>query len=105
MLIKFLQTAEEKPELAKAKVTEEADDVEAAERAAGILNQVAEVIKDVLGLSEEEFNQFLEELYIPECDKKTFTCILEKNLKKKIQIKINVILHLDLVKLVNLAEM
>ena len=26
-------------------------------------------------------NQFLEELYIPECDKKTFTCILEKNLK------------------------
>lgn len=57
-------TAEERPELEKAEGTEEATDVEAAERAAGILNQVAEVIKDVLGLSEEEFNQFLEELGI-----------------------------------------
>ena len=59
-----LQTAEEKPELAKAKVTEEADDVEAAERAAGILNQVAEVVKELLGISDEELNQMLEQLGI-----------------------------------------
>ncbi len=57
-------TAEEKPELAKAEGTEEATDVEAAERAAGILNQVAEAVKDLLGLSEEELNQFMEELGI-----------------------------------------
>lgn len=57
-------TAEEKPELAKNEKTEEATDTEAAERAAGILNQVAEVVKDVLGLSEEELNQFLEQLGI-----------------------------------------
>lgn len=57
-------TAEEKPELEKAESTKEASDVEAAERAAGILNQVAEAVKDVLGLSDEELNQFLEELGI-----------------------------------------
>ena len=55
-------TAEEKPELTKAEGKEEATDVEAAERMAGILNQVSEVIKDILGLSEEELNQFLEQL-------------------------------------------
>ena len=59
-----LQTAEEKPELKKADVTEEADAVEAAERAAGILNQVAEAVKDLLGLSDEELNQMLEQLGI-----------------------------------------
>ena len=59
-----LQTAEEKPELAKAKVTEEADDVEAAERAAGILNQVAEAVKELLEISDEELNQMLEQLGI-----------------------------------------
>lgn len=58
------QTAEEKPELKKADVTEEADAVEAAERAAGILNQVAEAVKDLLGLSDEELNQMLEQLGI-----------------------------------------
>ena len=57
-------TAEEKPELKKAEVTEEADDTEAAERAAGILNQVAEAVKDLLGLSAEELNQMLEQLGI-----------------------------------------
>ena len=57
-------TAEEKPELTKADGTKEADDVEAAERAAGILNQVAEAIKDILELSEEELNQFMEQLGI-----------------------------------------
>ncbi len=57
-------TAEEKPELKKAESTEEATDTEAAERAAGILNQVAEVVKEMLGLSEEELNRFLEELGI-----------------------------------------
>lgn len=57
-------TAEEKPELEKAEGKEEATDVEAAERAAGIINQVAEAVKDILGLSDEELNQFLEELGI-----------------------------------------
>jgi len=61
-----LQTAEEKPELKKAEVTEEADDVEAAERAAGILNQVAEAVKELLGISDEELNQMLEQLGITE---------------------------------------
>jgi len=55
-------TAEEKPELTKAEGKEEATDVEAAERVAGILNQVAEAVKDILGLSDEELNQFLEQL-------------------------------------------
>lgn len=59
-----LQTAEEKPELAKAKVTEEADDVEAAERAAGVLNRVSEAVKELLGISDEELNQMLEQLGI-----------------------------------------
>ncbi len=59
-----LATAEEKPELTKAQVTEEADDIEAAERAAGILNQVAEAVKELLGLSDEEFSQMLEQLGI-----------------------------------------
>ena len=59
-----LQTAEEKPELKKAEVTEEASDVEAAERVAGILNQVAEAVKELLGISDEELNQMLEQLGI-----------------------------------------
>ena len=59
-----LQTAEEKPELKKTEVTEEASDVEAAERAAGILNQVAEAVKELLGISDEELNQMLEQLGI-----------------------------------------
>ena len=59
-----LQTTEEKPELKKAEVAEEADDIEAAERAAGILNQVVEVVKDLLGISDEELNQMLEQLGI-----------------------------------------
>lgn len=61
-----LQTAEEKPELEKAEVTEEAGDIEMAERAAGILNQVVEVVKDLLGISDEELNQMLEQLGITE---------------------------------------
>lgn len=61
-------TAEEKPELKKAEGTEEATDVEAAERVAGILNQVMEVVKDVLGLSEEQLNSFMEELGIAQVD-------------------------------------
>ena len=56
--------AEEQPELGKAEVTEEATDVEAAERVAGVLNQIMEVIKEVLGLSEEELNGFMEQLGI-----------------------------------------
>jgi len=59
-----LATAEEKPELKKAEGTEEAGDIEAAERAAGILNQVAEAVKELLGLNDEELNQMLEQLGI-----------------------------------------
>ncbi len=57
-------TAQDKPELNKAEVKEEATDVEAAEKAAGLLNQIAEVVKELLGLSEEELNQFMEQLGI-----------------------------------------
>lgn len=60
-------TAEEKTEL-KQTETKEATDTEAAERAAGVLNQVAEAVKDVLGLTEEELNAFLEELGITNLD-------------------------------------
>jgi len=56
-------TAEEKTEL-KQTENKEATDTEVAERAAGVLNQVAEAVKDVLGLTEEELNAFLEELGI-----------------------------------------
>ena len=59
-----LSTKAENPELKNANVTQEADDVEAAERAAGILNQVTEAVKDVLGLSDEELQQMLEQLGI-----------------------------------------
>lgn len=61
-------TAEEKPELKKAEGAEEATDVEAAERAAGILAQVTEAVKELLGLSEEQLNAFMEELGITELD-------------------------------------
>ena len=57
-------TAEEKPELTKAESKEEATDVEAAERVAGILNQITEAIKEILGVTDEELNQFLEQLGI-----------------------------------------
>lgn len=57
-------TAQDKPELNKAEGKEEATDVEAAEKAAGLLNQIAEVVKELLGLSEEELNQFMEQLGI-----------------------------------------
>ena len=59
-------TAEEKPELKKAEGADEATDVEAAERAAGILAQVTEVVKEILGLTEEQLNAFMEELGITE---------------------------------------
>lgn len=63
-----MATTEEKPELQKAEGTEEATDVEAAERAAGLLNQVVEAVKEILGLGEEELNQFMEELGITNLD-------------------------------------
>ena len=59
-----LSTKEGKAELKKTDVTQEADDIEAAERVAGVLNQVAEAVKDVLGLSDEELQQMLEQLGI-----------------------------------------
>ncbi len=57
-------TAEEKPELTKAEGAKEATDVEAAERAAGILAQVTEVVKDILDLTDEQLSSFMEELGI-----------------------------------------
>ena len=57
-------TAEEKPELIKAEGSKEATDVEAAERAAGILAQVTEVVKDILDLTDEQLTSFMEELGI-----------------------------------------
>ena len=61
-------STEEKTELAKAEGTEEATDVEAAERAAGILAQVTEVVKEVLDLTDEQLNAFMEELGITAMD-------------------------------------
>ena len=61
-------TAENKPELKKAESTEEATDTEAAERAATVLNRVAEAIRDILGLTEEELNGFMETLGITNLD-------------------------------------
>ena len=63
-----MATTEEKTELQKTEGTEEATDVEAAERMAGLLNQVVEAVQEVLGLSEEELNQFMEELGITNLD-------------------------------------
>jgi len=63
-----MTTAEEKPQLNKAEETKEPTDVEAAEKAAGVLNQVAEAVKEMLGLGEEELNQFLEELGLTNLD-------------------------------------
>lgn len=60
-------TAEEKTEL-KAEGKTEPTDVEAAERVAAVLTQVTEVIQEVLGLTEEELNQFMEELGISNID-------------------------------------
>ena len=59
-----LSTKQENPELKKANVAQEATDVEAAERVAGVLNQVTEAVKDVLGISDEELQQMLEQLGI-----------------------------------------
>lgn len=61
-------TAENKPELKKAEGTEAATDTEAAERAATVLNRVAEAIRDILGLTEEELNGFMETLGITNLD-------------------------------------
>ena len=61
-------STEEKAELAKAEGTEEATDVEAAERAAGTLAQVTEVVKEVLDLTDEQLNAFMEELGITAMD-------------------------------------
>jgi len=63
-----MATTEEKTELQKTEGTEEITDAEAAERAASLLNQVVEAVKEVLGLSEEELNQFMEELGISNID-------------------------------------
>jgi len=57
-------TAENKPELNKAEGKSEASDTEAAERAATILNQVTEAICDILDITEEELNGFMETLGI-----------------------------------------
>ena len=51
-----------------AEKTEEISDVEAAEKMTGLLNQIMDVVKDVLELSEEELNQFMEQLGITTTD-------------------------------------
>ncbi len=61
-------TTEEKTELKTAEETKEVTDVEAAERMAGILNQVTEVVKEILGLTDEQLNAFMEELGITTLD-------------------------------------
>ena len=76
-------TAEEQPELEKAEGKEEATDVEAAERVAGILNQVAEAVKEILGLTDEELNQFMEELGITNLD------LLQPETLKNLVLKVN----------------
>lgn len=63
-----MTTAEEKPQLTKTEETKEPTDVEAAEKAAGVLNRVAEAVKEMLGLTDEELNQFLEELGLTNLD-------------------------------------
>lgn len=46
----------------------EATDVEAAERAAGIVNQVIEQVKETLNLTDEQLNMFLEQLGLAPVD-------------------------------------
>lgn len=59
---------EEKPDAAKNCEAKEATDVEAAERVAVILNQVAEAVQEILGLTETELDTFLEEAGLSQAD-------------------------------------
>ena len=61
-------TTDERTELKQTKEAEAATDVEAVERVAGVLAQVTEVIQEVLGLTEEQLNMFMEELGIVATD-------------------------------------
>ena len=55
-------------EKAEETIDTEASDKELAERIAGFFNQVTETIKDMLGLSNEELQSFMEQMGITEVD-------------------------------------
>lgn len=76
-------TAEEKPELKAEGTKEQPDDVEAAEKIAAVLNQVTEAIKEVLGLTDEELNQFMEELGITDVN------LIQPETLKNLVLKVN----------------
>lgn len=61
-------TAEKKAESGRTEDIKEATDVEAAERVAGILVQITEVVKDVLDVTQEQLESFMEELGVTELD-------------------------------------
>ena len=76
-------TAEEKPELKAEGTKEQPDDVEAAEKIAAVLNQVTEAIKEVLGLTDEELSQFMEELGITDIN------LIQPETLKNLVLKVN----------------
>lgn len=59
-------TAEKKPDSGKTEEIKEATDVEAAERVAGVLTQVMEAVRNVLALTQEQLEAFMEEQGITE---------------------------------------
>ena len=68
-----VETKQERPQMQDTKKTEEAVDMEAsdeelAERIASLFGQVTETIQDMLGISEEELQSFMEQMGITEVD-------------------------------------
>lgn len=69
-----VQTKEERPQMKDMKKTEEpvedmeVSDEELAKRIAGLFSQVTETIQDMLGISEEELQSFMEQMGITEVD-------------------------------------
>lgn len=61
-------TAEKKPDSGKTEEIKEATEVEAAERVAGVFTQVTEAVREILGLTQEQLENFMEELGITELD-------------------------------------
>lgn len=57
-------TTEKEPELKKAETKNTASDTEAVERLAGVLNRVVEAVKEMLNLSDEELELFMQQLGI-----------------------------------------
>ena len=60
--------SEEKPEMKKTGSKDEASDVEAAEKAAGVLNEVTEKVKEVLDLTDEQLAMLMEQMGITQMD-------------------------------------